>query len=85
MVEAIILDSSKDKVHSSADAKAFSEMTNLRLLKISNVQLPDGLEYLSSELLFLEWHGFPLRSLPSNCQLDKLVELNMYFSCLESK
>ena len=36
----------ENEVYLSASAKAFSQMTNLRLLKISNVQLPSGLEYL---------------------------------------
>ncbi|XP_031255250.1 disease resistance-like protein DSC1 [Pistacia vera] len=52
-------------------------MTNLRLLKIRGVQLPKGLEYLSNQLRLLDWRGFPLESLPSNLQLNKLVELKM--------
>ncbi|KAH9725693.1 ADP-ribosyl cyclase/cyclic ADP-ribose hydrolase [Citrus sinensis] len=58
-------------------------MTNLRLLKIRNVQLPEGLEYLSSKLRLLDWRGYPLKSLPSNLQLDKAVEFNMCYSCIE--
>ena len=67
----------------NASAKAFSQMTNLRLLKIRNVQLPEGLEYLSSKLRLLDWRGYPLKSLPSNLQLDKAVEFNMCYSCIE--
>ncbi|KAH9782147.1 ADP-ribosyl cyclase/cyclic ADP-ribose hydrolase [Citrus sinensis] len=51
-------------------AKAFSQMTNLRLLKISNVQL-------------LDWHRYPLKSLPSNLQLDNIVEFKMCYSRIE--
>ena len=68
-------------VHLSA--KAFSLMTNLRLLKISNVQLPEGLEYLSNRLRLLDWHRYPLKSLPSNLQLDKTVEFKMCYSRIE--
>ncbi|ESR54979.1 hypothetical protein CICLE_v100235052mg, partial [Citrus x clementina] len=68
-------------VHLSA--KAFSLMTNLRLLKISNVQLPEGLEYLSNRLRLLDWHRYPLKSLPSNLQLDKTVKFKMCYSRIE--
>lgn len=70
-------------LHLSTSAKVFSKMTNLRLLIINSVQLPEGLEYLSNELRMLEWHGYPSKSLPSNSQLDKLIELNMHNSDME--
>jgi hypothetical protein len=72
-------------------AEAFSKMKKLRLLKIgntstllirmcnstSNVQLPQGLNYLSNELRVIEWHGYPLKSMPTNFQPNQLVELRM--------
>ena len=64
-------------------AKAFSLMTNLRFLNIGNVQLPEGLEYLSNKLRLLNWHRYPLKSLPSNLQLDKIVEFQMCYSHIE--
>lgn len=79
----MILYHPEDKVQSSANANAFSKMTNLRLLKIHNVKLPEGLEYLSDKLRLLDWHGYPLKSLPSSFQLDKTVELNMLYSKIE--
>ncbi|KAK9217647.1 hypothetical protein WN943_006275 [Citrus x changshan-huyou] len=63
-VEGIMLDFSNEEVHLTASAKAFLKMTNLRLLKILNLQLPAGLESLSDELRLLQWHGYPLKSLP---------------------
>ncbi|KAK9205228.1 hypothetical protein WN943_015495 [Citrus x changshan-huyou] len=42
-----------------------------------------SLEYLSSKLRLLDWRGYPLKSLPSNLQLDKAVEFNMCYSCIE--
>ncbi|KAH9725662.1 ADP-ribosyl cyclase/cyclic ADP-ribose hydrolase [Citrus sinensis] len=85
IVEGIVIDhcSPNKEVHLSAPSKAFSKMINLRLLKIRNVQLPEGLEYLSNKLKLLEWHGYPLESLPSNLQLDKTFELNMCYSLIE--
>ncbi|KAJ4705485.1 Disease resistance protein [Melia azedarach] len=80
VIEGIVLNHPKEKKHSIAYANAFSRMINLRLLKIRNVQLPYGLEYLSNELRLLEWYGYPLESLPSNLQLEKTVELSMCYS-----
>ncbi|KAH9782144.1 ADP-ribosyl cyclase/cyclic ADP-ribose hydrolase [Citrus sinensis] len=72
VVEGIIVNAyfPEDEVYLSASAKAFSQMTNLRLLKISNVQL-------------LDWHRYPLKSLPSNLQLDNIVEFKMCYSRIE--
>ncbi|KAH9782186.1 ADP-ribosyl cyclase/cyclic ADP-ribose hydrolase [Citrus sinensis] len=84
VVEGIMVDDyffRGNDVHLSA--KAFSLMTNLRLLKIHNVQLPEGLEYLSNRLRLLDWHRYPLKSLPSNLQLDKTVEFKMCYSRIE--
>ncbi|KAH9714408.1 ADP-ribosyl cyclase/cyclic ADP-ribose hydrolase [Citrus sinensis] len=84
VVEGMIIDDHffpENEMHLSA--KAFSLMTNLRLLKIGNVQLPKGLEYLSNKLRLLVWHQYPLKSLPSNLQLDKIVEFEMCYSRIE--
>ncbi|ESR54914.1 hypothetical protein CICLE_v10023686mg, partial [Citrus x clementina] len=86
VVKGIIVDDYyflKDKVHLSVGPKAFSKMTNLRLLKICNLQLRLGLECLSNKLRLLDWHQYPWKSLPSNLQLDKTVEFKMCYSCVE--
>ncbi|KAA8537050.1 hypothetical protein F0562_029528 [Nyssa sinensis] len=81
-VEGINLDSRGTKeLHLSAEA--FSKMKKLRLLKISNVQLPHGLEYLSNELRLLDWHGYPLKHMPFSFQPEKLVELKLCYSHIE--
>ena len=75
-------------------AEAFSNMKKLRLLKIhntrhsedlfgGNVQLLQGLNYLSNELRFLEWHGYHLKFLPNNFQPNKLVKLIMCYSVIK--
>ncbi|KAG6620988.1 hypothetical protein I3842_Q046300 [Carya illinoinensis] len=77
-IEGIVLNSPvQDELHLNSDV--FSEMKNLRLLKIiGNVHLSQGISYLSTELRVMEWHGYPLKSLPMSFRPpDKLVELSM--------
>jgi len=84
------------------NAKAFSKIKKLRLLKIGNVQapqglirgnvqllqgqikgnvqLPQGLKYLPNELHIIEWHGYPLKSMPTSFEPNKLVEFIMHCS-----
>ncbi|XP_052190819.1 disease resistance protein RUN1-like isoform X2 [Diospyros lotus] len=81
-VETIVLDSHEIK-EISLSPDAFSKMSELRLLKLSNVQLPNGLDYLSNDLRLLDWHGYPLKYLPSNFQPDSLVTVKLSHSCLE--
>ena len=72
-------------------AEVFSKMKYLRFLKFGceeplqgfnrgHVQLPKGLSYLSNELRVIDWHGYPLLSMPTNFQPIKLVELRMHYS-----
>ncbi|XP_035546515.1 TMV resistance protein N-like [Juglans regia] len=83
-IEGIVLNSPpQEELHFNFDV--FSEMKNLRLLKIiGNVHLSQGLSYLSTELRVMEWHGYPLKSLPMSFrQPDKLVELSMCCSHIQ--
>ncbi|XP_065616183.1 disease resistance-like protein DSC1 [Quercus suber] len=80
-VEGMVLNSPPHK--ENLNDKAFSNMINLRLLKISNVHLPKGLNFLSNKLRMMEWHDYPLKSMPNNFQPDNLVELNMPRSHIE--
>ena len=63
--------------------EAFSQMCNLRLLIIDNVHIPNGLEYLSNDLRFLEWREYSAKCLPFSFQPKELVELKMWFSKIE--
>ncbi|XP_023879107.1 disease resistance protein RUN1 isoform X2 [Quercus suber] len=89
-VEGIVLKTPAIK-NEHLSVEAFSKMTNLRFLKIGYVQppqdlirgpiqLPQGLNYLSNELRVIDWHGYPLKSLPTSFQPNKLVELRMHCS-----
>ncbi|KAJ6884520.1 hypothetical protein NC652_031504 [Populus alba x Populus x berolinensis] len=81
-IESIFLDLPKAK-EAPWNMTAFSKMTKLRLLKIHNVDLSEGPEYLSNELRFLEWHAYPSMSLPACFRPDELVELYMSCSSIE--
>uniref|UniRef100_A0A2N9G8I0 ADP-ribosyl cyclase/cyclic ADP-ribose hydrolase n=1 Tax=Fagus sylvatica TaxID=28930 RepID=A0A2N9G8I0_FAGSY len=43
----------------------------------------EGLNYLSSELRFIHWDGYPLASIPTSFELEKLVELHMHCSLIK--
>ena len=79
------------KAKERLSAEAFTKMKILRFLKIGYVhppqdliggpiQLPQGLTYLSNELRIIDWRGYPLKSMPTNFQPNKLVELRMHYS-----
>ncbi|XP_031249156.1 disease resistance-like protein DSC1 isoform X2 [Pistacia vera] len=94
-IEGLFLDMSKIReMHLSSEA--FTNMRNLRLLKfyvsdqfsggfVNNPKLcfPQGLEYLSDELRYLYWVGFPLKTLPPRFSPEKLIELNLPYSNIE--
>ncbi|KAB5516529.1 hypothetical protein DKX38_027177 [Salix brachista] len=75
-IEAIFLDM-LGITEAQWNMKAFSKMSKLRLLKINNVQLSEGPEYLPNKLRFLEWHFYPSKSLSAGLHVDMLVELHM--------
>ncbi|KAG6671650.1 hypothetical protein I3842_16G014300 [Carya illinoinensis] len=80
-VEGIMLNTPSREAQ--LNANAFSKMKKLGLLKICNVHLPAGLEYLSNKLHLLEWHDYPLTSMPNNFQPHNLVELIMPRCCFK--
>ncbi|KAH7568391.1 hypothetical protein JRO89_XS07G0285800 [Xanthoceras sorbifolium] len=83
-IEGIIMRDMPKQGIALLDGNSFSTMTNLRLLKItSNVQFSQDLEYLSNELRFLKWKGYPLKSLPSSFHPEKLFYLSMCYSNIE--
>ncbi|XP_037495857.1 LOW QUALITY PROTEIN: disease resistance protein RUN1 [Jatropha curcas] len=63
--------------------KPIVSMKNLRLLIFHNLHFSQNLEYLSSELRFLEWHGYPCKTFPPTFQSKQLFELNLCFSQVE--
>ena len=59
------------------EPKCLEKMKNLMFLIVNNVDICRGLKYLPNELRIIDWLGFPLSSLPSNFDPQKLIALNM--------
>ncbi|XLR54439.1 hypothetical protein S83_005111, partial [Arachis hypogaea] len=57
------------------EAKAFKEMKKLRLLQLVGVQLGRDFEYISRDLRWLYWHGFPLKYIPPNFSQEICLKL----------
>ncbi|XP_024164932.1 disease resistance protein RUN1 isoform X3 [Rosa chinensis] len=82
-IEGIFVDSTDSEVKVDVNRKSFSMMNKLRYLKINNGNLPKGLEYLPNSLLILDWTRYPLKSLPSHFNPQKLLELSLCHSCIK--
>ena len=54
----------------------FGRMKKLKYLIVRNLICED-VKYLSIELRLIDWNEFPLPSLPSTVNLQKLVALNV--------
>nr|XP_023885354.1 disease resistance protein RPS6-like [Quercus suber] len=81
-IQGIVLKLPKSK-EAYWNPESFSKMHNLKLLIIRNVQLLHEPKHLPIGLRFLEWKGYPSKSLPSNFQSNELVELYMCGSYIE--
>ncbi|KAK3212006.1 hypothetical protein Dsin_016712 [Dipteronia sinensis] len=94
VVESISLDLSQiNELQLCPDA--FTKMSRLKFLKFyssqyheglseeDKVHLFQGLELLPEELRYLHWHRYPLKSLPSNFNPERLVEFEMPHSNIE--
>ncbi|KAM5549892.1 TMV resistance protein N [Rosa sericea] len=82
-VEGIFVNSTELGVDMDVTPKSFSMMNKLRYLKIENGNLPKGLEFLPNSLRILDWTRYPLKSLPSHFNPQKLLELSLSHSCIK--
>lgn len=60
--------------------KAFNEMQNLRLLQLNFVNITGDFKHISQEIRWICWHGFPLKFLPKDFHMDKLVAMDLRYS-----
>ena len=80
-VKAIVLDQKEN--FSKCRAEGFSNMRNLGLLILYHNNFSGNLNFVSNNLRYLLWHGYPFTSLPSNFEPYFLVELNMPDSSIQ--
>ncbi|XP_057502537.1 disease resistance protein RUN1-like [Actinidia eriantha] len=65
------------------ETTAFEKMCNLRLLKLSCVQLSGTYEALPKRLRWLYWRGFSSEYIPYDFPIENLVTLDMRYSNLK--
>ncbi|XP_028751253.1 TMV resistance protein N [Neltuma alba] len=63
--------------------KAFKQMKTLRLLRLGNVELDGDFKYMSRDLRWLYWLGFPLKYIPANFYQKNLVSIELKYSSLK--
>uniref|UniRef100_A0A7N2RB69 ADP-ribosyl cyclase/cyclic ADP-ribose hydrolase n=1 Tax=Quercus lobata TaxID=97700 RepID=A0A7N2RB69_QUELO len=63
--------------------ESFSKMNRLKLLIIEDSYLMYDPKNLPNGLRYLNWHGYPSKSLPTSFQPDELIELHLCFSNIE--
>ncbi|KAB2006448.1 hypothetical protein ES319_D11G345700v1 [Gossypium barbadense] len=84
MIESMIIDNQRESSKMlNLSVNVFLKMKKLRLLRVLCLSNCNDLKYLSNELRFLDWTGYPLKSLPSSFQLDNLVILLLPYSRIE--
>ncbi|KAM7474256.1 hypothetical protein LguiB_021499 [Lonicera macranthoides] len=62
---------------------ALKSLRKLRLLKLNYVQLSGSFDNFPKGIAWLSWHGFPLKSIPVEFHLKKLVALDLSHSRLK--
>ncbi|XP_050873937.1 TMV resistance protein N isoform X2 [Lathyrus oleraceus] len=90
-VEGIILDLSQ-KLDLEVQADTFNLMTELRFLKFhvpkgkkkfGTVHLPENFKLYFDKLAYLEWNGYPLKSLPEPVRAEQLIQICLPHSNIE--
>ena len=85
-VQAIVLDQKVDVSeynHLSLRVEGLSKMKALKLLVLYHKNFSGRLTFLSNNLQYLMWHGYPFSSLPLNFHPYGLVELNLPSSSIK--
>ena len=78
------LDPNLSGVHDlKVDAIAFAKMPPLRVLKPYYAYFKGNFPFHSKSLTYLEWYGFPMKSIPAGLYMENLIALYMPHSSLE--
>ncbi|XP_060201568.1 disease resistance protein RPV1-like isoform X2 [Lycium barbarum] len=62
------------------DTEAFSRMDRLKILQAKGMNLTGSFKNVFEDLRWLSWQNFPLKCLPTDSHLSKLVALDMQYS-----
>ncbi|XP_060201762.1 disease resistance protein RPV1-like [Lycium barbarum] len=62
------------------DTEAFSRMDRLKILQAKGMNLTGSFKNVFEDLRWLSWQNFPLKCLPTDSHLSKLVALDMRYS-----
>ncbi|XP_058749234.1 disease resistance protein RUN1-like isoform X2 [Vicia villosa] len=65
------------------DSKTFEKMDKLKLLQLAGIKFNGNYKYISRELRWLCWHGFPLKYTPTDFHQERLVSVDFKYSNLE--
>ncbi|KAG2667419.1 hypothetical protein I3760_15G114200 [Carya illinoinensis] len=76
-VEGIVIDLPPGEDMINLDSDAFVSMKGLRVFINRNAHFSEGPNYLSNELRVLDWHEYPMQSLPPNFNGTKLTIFRM--------
>ncbi|XLR41501.1 hypothetical protein S83_026161 [Arachis hypogaea] len=80
-VKAIVLDQREEMPEcSQLRIRGLSKLRDLKLLILYHKNFLGSLDFLSPNLQYLAWHGYPFPSLPSFQPYSRLVELNLPYS-----
>jgi len=75
------------KLHSTSrdylKAHAFKEMKRLRLLQLDHVQLTGEYGYLSKQLRWISWKGFPSEYIPNKFHMENVIAIDLKHSRLQ--
>ncbi|XP_058190545.1 disease resistance protein RUN1-like isoform X6 [Rhododendron vialii] len=84
-IEGLVLDMNVlgNSDMAAIEANTFEKMHNLRLLKLSGVQLSGTSKAFPKRLRWLYWRGFPSAFFPNDFPLENLVSLDMRYSNLK--
>ncbi|PNY07227.1 disease resistance protein (TIR-NBS-LRR class) [Trifolium pratense] len=82
-VKGLTLKMSRLEAPTCLQTKEFEKMNRLKLLQFAGVQLDGDYKYLSKDLRWLCWHGFPLKHTPKDLHQGSLVALDLQYSNLE--
>ncbi|BAT97020.1 hypothetical protein LR48_Vigan11g145600 [Vigna angularis] len=63
-------------------ADSFQKMERLRLLQLHHVQLDGNYGYLSKQLKWISWHGFPSNCLPNSFCMNDVIAIDLKYSHL---